>query len=36
MSQHSADEHVNIDSVYKLYDLLDKFITQSQALMPAA
>jgi succinyl-diaminopimelate desuccinylase len=33
MSQHSADEHVNIDSVFKLYDLLDKFITQSQALM---
>ena len=32
LSQHSADEHVNIDSVNKLYDLLDAFITQSQAL----
>jgi succinyl-diaminopimelate desuccinylase len=36
LSQHSADEHVNIDSVFKLYDLLDKFITQSQALIPKA
>jgi succinyl-diaminopimelate desuccinylase len=33
MSQHSADEHVNIDSLFKLYNLLDKFITKSQALM---
>ena len=33
MSQHSADEHVNIDSVYRLYNLLDKFITQSQELV---
>jgi succinyl-diaminopimelate desuccinylase len=36
MSQHSADEHVNIDSVYKLYDLLDEFINRSQALVPKA
>lgn len=36
MSQHSADEHVNIDSLDKLYDLLDTFINQSQALMPKA
>jgi succinyl-diaminopimelate desuccinylase len=33
LSQHSSDEHINIDSFYKLYDLLDKFITQSQALV---
>jgi succinyl-diaminopimelate desuccinylase len=33
MSQHSADEHVNVDSVYRLYHLLDKFITQSQELV---
>jgi len=33
MSQHSSDEHVNIDSVLNLYNLLDKFITQSQALV---
>ena len=33
MSQHSADEHVNIDSVDKLYDLLDTFINRSQTLM---
>ncbi|MGD8471886.1 MAG: M20/M25/M40 family metallo-hydrolase [Desulfobacterales bacterium] len=26
MSQHSADEHINIDSVLKLYDLLNRFI----------
>ncbi len=32
MSQHSSDEHINIDSFYKLYDLLDKFITQSPAI----
>ena len=32
MSQHSSDEHINIDSFYKLYDLLDKFIMRSQAL----
>jgi succinyl-diaminopimelate desuccinylase len=31
MSQHSADEHVNIDSVLKLYELLDQLITQSQS-----
>jgi len=36
MSQHSADEHVNIDSVDKLYDLLDGFINRSQALMSKA
>jgi succinyl-diaminopimelate desuccinylase len=36
MSQHSADEHVNIDSLYKLYDLLDAFINQSQALISKA
>jgi succinyl-diaminopimelate desuccinylase len=23
MSQHSGNEHLNIDSAYKLYDLLD-------------
>jgi len=34
LSQHSADEHIHIDSLYKLYDLLDKFITRSKALMP--
>jgi len=33
MSQHSADEHVNIDSVLKLYELLDQLITQSQSLI---
>ena len=32
MSQHSADEHVIVDSVYQLYDLLDVFINQSKAL----
>jgi succinyl-diaminopimelate desuccinylase len=31
MSQHSADEHVNIDSVYQLYNLLDAFIDRTQA-----
>jgi succinyl-diaminopimelate desuccinylase len=31
MSQHSADEHANIDSVYQLYNLLEAFITRSQA-----
>ena len=36
MSQHSADEHVNIDSVFKLYDLLDAFTKRSQALMSKA
>ncbi|MCK4987263.1 MAG: hypothetical protein KAS40_17150, partial [Desulfobacterales bacterium] len=36
MSQHSADEHVNIDSVDKLYDLLEAFINRSQALMSKA
>jgi succinyl-diaminopimelate desuccinylase len=34
MSQHSADEHVNIESVYQLYDLLDTFINRSQRLRP--
>ncbi|MGD9077831.1 MAG: M20/M25/M40 family metallo-hydrolase [Desulfobacterales bacterium] len=29
LSQHSADEHINIDSLYQLYDLLDNFITRS-------
>jgi len=28
-SAHSADEHVNINSVYKLYELLDTFVTRS-------
>jgi succinyl-diaminopimelate desuccinylase len=36
MSQHSADEHVNIESVYKLYDVLDAFIDRSQARMSEA
>jgi succinyl-diaminopimelate desuccinylase len=36
MSQHSADEHVNIDSLYRLYDLLDAFINQSRALISKA
>ncbi len=26
-SQHSEAEHVNIDSIYRLYDLLDRFLT---------
>jgi succinyl-diaminopimelate desuccinylase len=30
MSQHSTDEHINIDSLYKLYDLLDEFISRAQ------
>ena len=34
MSQHSADEHVNIDSVFKIYELLDAFINRSQAIVP--
>jgi succinyl-diaminopimelate desuccinylase len=29
MSQHSADEHVNIDSVFKLYDLLNRFMQRA-------
>jgi succinyl-diaminopimelate desuccinylase len=29
MSAHSADEHVNIDSVFKLYELLNRFIQGS-------
>jgi succinyl-diaminopimelate desuccinylase len=33
MSQHSADEHLNIDSVYKLYDLLDTFFNRSKTLL---
>jgi succinyl-diaminopimelate desuccinylase len=36
MSQHSADEHINIDSLYRLYDLLDAFINQSRALISKA
>ncbi len=32
MSQHSADEHVNIDSVYKLYNLLEAFIKRYPAV----
>ena len=36
MSQHSADEHVNIDSVLKLYKLLNAFINRSQAIVPNA
>jgi succinyl-diaminopimelate desuccinylase len=36
MSQHSADEHVNIDSLHKLYDLLGAFINRSQAIVPKA
>ena len=36
MSQHSADEHINIDSLHKLYDLLEAFINQSQTLMQRA
>ena len=32
MSQHSADEHVNIDSVCQLYDLLNAFINRSEEL----
>jgi succinyl-diaminopimelate desuccinylase len=32
LSQHSADEHIHIDSLYKLYDMLDMFIKQSQTL----
>ena len=36
MSQHSADEHVNIDSLYKLYDLLEAFINRSSVLRPKA
>jgi len=36
MSQHSAEEHVNIDSVDRLYDLLDVFIIRSQALTSKA
>ena len=33
MSQHSADEHLNIDSVYKLYELLDTFFNRSKTLL---
>ncbi|MDH3828630.1 MAG: hypothetical protein OET21_14500, partial [Desulfobacterales bacterium] len=36
MSQHSADEHINIDSFYKLYDLLDTFINRSQTFISKA
>ncbi len=36
LSQHSADEHVNIDSVDKLYELLDTFIKRSKAIMSKA
>jgi succinyl-diaminopimelate desuccinylase len=31
MSAHSIDEHVNIESVYELYRLLDAFVIKSQA-----
>ena len=34
MSQHSANEHVNIDSLYKLHDLLDAFLNRSKTLTP--
>jgi succinyl-diaminopimelate desuccinylase len=34
MSQHSADEHVNIASLNQLYEILDTFIEKSQALVP--
>ena len=33
MSQHSADEHLNIDSVYKLYELLDVFFNRSKTML---
>ncbi len=33
MSQHSAHEHLNIDSVYKLYELLDTFFIRSKKLL---
>jgi succinyl-diaminopimelate desuccinylase len=36
MSQHSADEHVNIDSLNQLYEILDTFIDRSQELRPNA
>lgn len=36
MSQHSADEHVNIDSLNQLYELLDTFIIRAQSLVPKA
>jgi len=36
MSAHSADEHVNIDSVYQLFALLDTFIDRSQTLVSKA
>ena len=36
MSGHSADEHVNIDSVYQLFALLDTFIDRSQTLVSKA
>ncbi len=36
MSQHSADEHVNIASVYTLYELLDAFLNKSNALKSRA
>ncbi len=31
-SQHTLDEHVNIESVYELYILLDVFLRQSESL----
>jgi succinyl-diaminopimelate desuccinylase len=34
MSAHSIDEHVNIESVYELYRLLDAFVIKSEALKP--
>jgi succinyl-diaminopimelate desuccinylase len=32
MSQHTADEHVNIASVFKLYEFLDKYLDNLAAL----
>ena len=32
MSAHAIDEHVNIESVFELYRLLDEFVTQSHVL----
>jgi succinyl-diaminopimelate desuccinylase len=35
MSQHSANEHVNIESLFKLYELLDAFFNKAKALTPS-
>lgn len=32
-SQHAPDEHVNIESVFKLYSLLDEFLRQSNLII---